>query len=800
MRDLARAQCRARRFDHDAKAVIEVDPGRGADGGGDGIDAVLDDLHLALGGDEGQHDLRHDMDAATLGIDRRLEDRAGLHLVDLGHGDAQADPTHPQHRVEFRQRLDPAHDLALRAVQRLGQFAHSFAVLGQEFVQGRIEKADADRQARHDVEERDEIGALHRQEPVERDLAVLGRVGKDHLTHHGQAVFVKEHVFGAAKADALGLEHPGGAGVVGRVGIGAHADVAHIVGPVQKRAEPFVKRGFQHFGRACKDLSVGAIDGDRVALAEGAAVAGGQAAVARVDADFRGADDAGQAKAARDHGGVAGHAAAFGQDGDGGVHAANILGRGFAADQDAAFVPRRPRLRGGRGEDDPARGRAGAGGDAARHPVARQARVDLVVQQFGERTRLNPQDRLIPADDTVLRQLHRDPDRGAGGSLHPDRVDHAQRAVLQREFDLHLLAQFRAAIGAVALQVGKDPRRGLFQRMTALVLHKVKRFLGLAIGGVGAAKAPGDLRRAGHAFDKLDGPLPRQARPEGLRHFLHDEAQRRIGGRALRLPQKPGGRAFPGARHRAQHLGHLAGGRLGEFLLHLVLIGGERFAQRLGRGFGGEKVGVEPRNIDRIGLDKAQIHRVGHGLTMRLRDLGVFGGVQADVQHRGRPAPVGVFRRGADGDEAAVEDRRELFGIGHLPGGDGADGFDRQRDRRRHGQVQADQPLQAFRAPAMARGIHRRRGRYFGEGAEIGMFLHCGEPFESGRIRGSRHLSSATIGGSGGGAAPAPPEYLRHNERAISLRVSSGPPPRGKSGGCGTEGSGGCGGQFRCHC
>jgi hypothetical protein len=39
--------------------------------------------------------------------------------------------------------------------------------------------------------------------------------GQDHLAHGGDAVAVKEHVLGAAKADALGAEGARGAGIGG---------------------------------------------------------------------------------------------------------------------------------------------------------------------------------------------------------------------------------------------------------------------------------------------------------------------------------------------------------------------------------------------------------------------------------------------------------------------------------------------------------------------------------------------------------------------------------------------------------
>ena len=66
-----------------------------------------------------------------------------------------------------------------------------------------------------------------------------------------------------------------------------------------------------------------------------------QGPVAGVEPQARGADHAGQAQAAGDHRGVAGHAALLGQHAGRRMHPADVLGRGFAADQDAGLALRR---------------------------------------------------------------------------------------------------------------------------------------------------------------------------------------------------------------------------------------------------------------------------------------------------------------------------------------------------------------------------------------------------------------------------------------------------------------------------
>jgi glycerol kinase len=62
-------------------------------------------------------------------------------------------------------------------------------------------------------------------------------VGQDHLAHRGDAVALKEHVLGAAQADALGAEvRRSGIGGGFRVGAHAHA-CAYLVGPFHDLAE-----------------------------------------------------------------------------------------------------------------------------------------------------------------------------------------------------------------------------------------------------------------------------------------------------------------------------------------------------------------------------------------------------------------------------------------------------------------------------------------------------------------------------------------------------------------------------------
>ena len=101
--------------------------------------------HHYLGGD------RRASPAA--GLDGAFEDGARLHFGDLGEADRKPHAAEAEHRVELVQ-------LSRARAQLVGADAHCFADFfdllvrfRQEFVQRRIEQADSDRQAGHDLEQ-----------------------------------------------------------------------------------------------------------------------------------------------------------------------------------------------------------------------------------------------------------------------------------------------------------------------------------------------------------------------------------------------------------------------------------------------------------------------------------------------------------------------------------------------------------------------------------------------------------------------------------------------------------------------
>ena len=135
-------------------------------------------------------------------------------------------------------------------------------------------------------------------------------------------------MLGAAKPDALGAEFDRGAGIGRRVGIGTHFQRAHPIGPFHYGGKFAGERRLDHRHFAGEHLPGRAVDGEDLAfLQRHAACRHGLRPV--IDPQRAGAGDARLAHAARDHRRVRGHAAARGQNAFGGVHAVNVLGRGF---------------------------------------------------------------------------------------------------------------------------------------------------------------------------------------------------------------------------------------------------------------------------------------------------------------------------------------------------------------------------------------------------------------------------------------------------------------------------------------
>ena len=440
------------RLDHAAEPEAQRDAVACLDLGAHLVGAGADALELLHRDDLRHHDFRTygnpGPEAAGLG----LQDGADLHLVDFRVGDAETDTTMPEHRVDLVQVADLlqhqflAGDDAvdevlvdagigfLGQVQRVdgGQgggaaldhqpvfpegldLVQQLRFAGQELVHGRVKQPYRDRVRRDDAEHFLEILALHRQQLVQGGLALLQGAGHDHLDHHRQPLAGVEHALRAAQADAPGAVLDGHPGHLGGVAVGHDLEPGLFVGPAEQGVQ-FV-RELRRQGRnlAQIDVAVGAVDGDDVALAQDDVADPGQPRPA-VDGDALGAGDAGLAHAAGDHGGVRGLAAAAGQDALGGEEAVDVLRLGLLAYQDHLLAGTAEHLGLVGVEHAAAAGGAGRGRQALGQRRLAVVRVEARMQELLQQGGIDPQQRLVLADQPLGVHF----DRGAhhGGGVH----------------------------------------------------------------------------------------------------------------------------------------------------------------------------------------------------------------------------------------------------------------------------------------------------------------------------------------------------------------------------------------------
>ena len=294
---------------------------------------------------ERDHDLDDRVPAVGHPLAGRLHQGPHLHGVEprLDHPEPHA--TGAQHRVGLFPRQGGGIEPLLLGGEPDGGFLDRHLLgAGQELVQGRVEKADGDREAVHGLENVDEVLALDLAQLLQGGGLVLGRVGQDHPPDHRQAILAQEHVLGPAQADALGPEGARVGGVLAGVGVGPHGQVPRpdVVGPRQHGGE-----GRRRRRRGQGDLTghhdAGpAVERDPVAFVEGDPAHGHRVGGQTEDL---GPDHSRLTPAPGHDGGVADQTAPGGQDAFGGQHPVHVLGRGLAAHQNDLFAPLRRRRR-----------------------------------------------------------------------------------------------------------------------------------------------------------------------------------------------------------------------------------------------------------------------------------------------------------------------------------------------------------------------------------------------------------------------------------------------------------------------
>ena len=115
----------------------------------------------------------------------------------------------------------------------------------KELVKRRVKEADGHRAAFHGFIYALKVRLLHGQNLCKGGFALFKSVGANHFTECGYAVRFKEHVLGAAKADAFCAKLFCLAGVAGSICVGTNAEAAIFVSPAHNTAE------FSGYNRIC---------------------------------------------------------------------------------------------------------------------------------------------------------------------------------------------------------------------------------------------------------------------------------------------------------------------------------------------------------------------------------------------------------------------------------------------------------------------------------------------------------------------------------------------------------------------
>ena len=544
----------ARQLDHRAHGDVKLDALLGGDFG----DSVLGDLAqlLELGhhGHERDHDLGLRVQALFLQLGAGSGDGAHLHDRQDGVHDAQAAAAKAQHRVRLAHAVDLLHEHALLGDERLvaarglelGDLHVERTGALQELVQRRVEQAHDDRQPVHGAEHAQEVARLGGQE-LAHGLLAHGRILVEDEGLDDLLAVAQEHVLGAAQSDALGAEAAGQLGVLGVVGVGAHAQRAELVGPLEDGVEVARHLGQHELDRAQHHGAGGAVDGDHVAFLDddvGAHDAG--LLLLGVDAQRLHAANARGAHAAGDDGRVRRLAAVRGEDALGGDHAGEVVGVRLPAHEHALAARLGHGHRVGGGEHGLAHGGAGGGVQALGDNVVGGVLVELRVQQLVELLGIDAHDGLLLRDEALLLHLDGDVQRGGGGALAHAGLQHPQLALLDGELDVAHVAEvvlegdehlFELAAGLFqtvhVLELGD--RRGVADAghdVLALGVHQVVAVeLLLAVGGVARER---DARGRGVAL-------------VAEHHGLHVDGGAQIVGDLVLLAVQRGARVVPAA-------------------------------------------------------------------------------------------------------------------------------------------------------------------------------------------------------------------------------------------------------------
>ena len=107
-----------------------------------------------------------------------------------------------QHRIVFTKRFYALLNILQANAHRVSHFLLSFQIVGNKFMQRRIEQTNSNRATFHSLEDTLEVGLLIRQNLGQSFTAAFRILSQNHLAHSLDFLTFKEHVFRTAKTDA----------------------------------------------------------------------------------------------------------------------------------------------------------------------------------------------------------------------------------------------------------------------------------------------------------------------------------------------------------------------------------------------------------------------------------------------------------------------------------------------------------------------------------------------------------------------------------------------------------------------
>ena len=527
MGDLVSDHAGTRQLEHRAHGNIELDAFLGGNLGDHALDNLAGLDMLGRDGNERNHDLGARVDTLLDKAGSGRGDGANLHERQIAKDDGQAHAAQAQHGVGLDHAVNATQAGAQGSELLLGSAGGlllgdgdlELARIIQELMKRRIEQADDHIATGHGLEHRQEVLGLNL-EQVGQGLLLHGLIVRQDKALDDVLAIAQEHVLGAAQTDGLGAKLERERSILGVVGVDAHV-VGVTVGLVQTDLIGPRQDGVQVAGELCRDQvdravdddTLGAVDGDDIALAQHAVAAlDAHDLLCRVNVEALNAANAGRTHAAGDNGGMARLATVAGQDALGGDHALQVVGVGLPADQNDLVA-----LGGTRDgvitrEHDLAHGGTRAGVKAAGQGLVLLGGVELRVQELVELRGIDAAHSLLAGDEALLDHFDSNAQGGSGGALAHAGLEHPELALLDGKLDIAHIAVMileRQEHALELLACGLEARGGLEvgdglgvadagDDVLALGIHQ-KVAIEL-LGAVGRVARKGDAGRRGLAL------------------------------------------------------------------------------------------------------------------------------------------------------------------------------------------------------------------------------------------------------------------------------------------------------------